>query len=307
MSYQDRDYYRPTGGFTFMPPVIKNLLIINAIVFFISVIGESISVGNMTMARWINEYFGLIPLNYPYGSFYPWQLVTYQFIHGGFGHIFFNMLMLWMFGMELENFWGSKKFLLFYIISGLGAGLLQLFLSPVFDGVTGPTIGASGAVFGIMLAFAFYFPDRYIFIYFLFPVKAKYLIAFLMVIEFLSVGDQSFTAHLAHIGGASTALILLLSERYTSFRLDSIFDLFKGRKKSNYFESEKPRFRKSSIFDRKEENIEDATFFDIDSSSKRKEVTQEEIDRILDKISQSGYQKLTEDEKRILFEASKKN
>ncbi|GJQ61855.1 MAG: rhomboid family intramembrane serine protease [Melioribacteraceae bacterium] len=309
MSYQDRDYYRPGGfgGFSFMPPVIKNLLIINVAMFFLSVLGEAIMVGNLSLSRWITIYLGLIPFNAPYASFLPWQLVTYQFLHGGLGHIFFNMLMLWMFGMELENLWGSKKFLSFYLISGIGAGLFQLFLAPLFSGGLGPTIGASGAVYGIMLAFAFYFPDRYIYIYFLFPVKAKYLVVGLMVIEFLSVGNQSFTAHLAHIGGALFGLGLILLDKYSSLRVEKIFDYFSGWGKSSGSKKEQPKFRRPVSYGSSKQEVQEATFYDINKNEPKQDVTPEDIDRILDKISRSGYQNLTEEEKRILFEASKKD
>lgn len=309
MSYQDRDYYRPGGfgGFSFMPPVIKNLLIINVAMFVLSVLGEAIQVGNLSLARWLTIYLGLIPLNAPYATFLPWQLVTYQFLHGGIGHIFFNMLMLWMFGMELENLWGSKKFLSFYLISGIGAGLFQLFLAPLFSGGLGPTIGASGAVYGIMLAFAFNFPDRYIYIYFLFPVKAKYLVVGLMVIEFLSVGNQSFTAHLAHIGGALFGLGMILIDKYSNFRIENIFEYFKDLGKNTGPKKEQPKFRRPVSFGSRNENVQEASFYDINKNETNRDVTQEDIDRILDKISSSGYQNLTEDEKRILFEASKKD
>jgi len=309
MSYQDRDYYKPSGfgGFSFMPPVIKNLLIINVAMFVLSVFGEAIRIGNTSLSNYITMYLGLIPLNSPYATFLPWQLITYQFLHGGFAHIFFNMLMLWMFGMELENLWGSKKFLSYYLISGIGAGLFQLLIAPIFEGIMGPTIGASGAVYGVMLAFAFNFPDRYIFIYFLFPVKAKYLVIGLMVIEFLSVGDQSFVAHLAHIGGAVTGVALILIDNYTNFRVENLLNYFRSWGKTGTHHKEKPKFRKPDVFGSKEEKVQEATFYDIDKSGNTRKVTQEEIDRILDKISQSGYQNLTEDEKRILFEASKNN
>ena len=178
MAYND---YRPKGfgGFSFFPPVIKNLLIINGIIFFFSIVAQNIVIGEALLSNIITRYFGLIPFNNPYWSFYPWQLITYQFLHGGFAHIFFNMLMLWMFGMEIENIMGSRKFLVFYLIAGIGGGLLQILLG----GGGGPIIGASGAVYGVMVAFALFFPDRMIYIYFLFPVKAKYLLSLIHISE----------------------------------------------------------------------------------------------------------------------------
>ena len=313
MSFYDRDYYRPTGfgGFRFFPPVIKWLLIINFVVFFLQQIIMGIRFGDLPGWYILNHYFALNPIvgfnrfGEPY-NFQLWQLITYQFMHGGFSHIFFNMLMLWMFGMEIENIWGSKKFLAFYLISGIGAGLFQVILSPIFTGALAPTIGASGAIFGVMIAFGMMFPNRYIFVYFLIPMKAKYLIVFLMAIEVLSVGGISFVAHLAHIGGAVTAFIFILLDRKYHFNFDRTYDsllkLFKPKQKK--YHPPKQTFRKPF---RIQQSVEEAEFYDINQDSNENHViTDEEIDRILDKISQSGYQNLTEREKKILFEASKR-
>jgi len=315
MSFYDRDYYRPTGfgGFTFFPPVIKWLLIINFVVFFLQQIVMGIMFGNIPGWYVLNHYFALNPIvgfdrfGEPF-NFQIWQLITYQFMHGGFSHIFFNMLMLWMFGMEIENIWGSRKFLAFYLISGIGAGLVQILFSPILTGALAPTIGASGAIFGVMIAFGMMFPNRYIFVYFLIPMKAKYLIAFLMAIEVLSVGGISFVAHLAHIGGAITAFIFIILDRKYHFNFDRMFDslqsLTKPKPKRYNPHKQKQTFRKPF---RTQQSVEEAEFYDINhDSDDNNVVTDEEIDRILDKISQSGYQNLTEREKKILFEASKR-
>ncbi len=316
MSYYNRDYYRPRGfgGFSFFPPVIKWLLIINFAVFFLQQIVQNIMFGNIPGWYVLNHYFALNPIvgfdrfGEPY-NFQIWQLITYQFMHGGFAHIFFNMLMLWMFGMEIENIWGSRKFLVFYLTAGIGAGLTQVVFSPILTGALAPTIGASGAIFGVMIAFAMMFPNRYIFIYFLIPMKAKYLIAFLMAIEILSVSGMSFVAHLAHIGGAITGVIFILLDRKYHFNFDRFFDWTKNlsKPKTNFGKRSfhNSKFRKPF---RTTSNVEEAEFYDINQPNnvREDEVTEEEIDRILDKISKSGYQNLTEREKKILFEASKK-
>ena len=172
MGFQDRDYYKPSGfgGFSFFPPVIKNLLIINVVVFFLQTILDNLMFGNTSGGYLIHKYFALNPLvganryGDPY-SFQIWQLITYQFLHGGFTHILFNLFALWMFGMEIENAWGSKKFLIFYLTAGVVGGLFQLVFSP-FIGGAAPTIGASGSVYGVLVAFAMFFPDRYIFLLF---------------------------------------------------------------------------------------------------------------------------------------------
>lgn len=300
MAYNE---YRPRGfgGFSFFPPVIKNLLIINGIVFFISIIAQNIVVGGVLLDNILTRYFALIPLGSPYGNFYPWQLITYQFMHGGFMHIFFNMLMLWMFGMEIENLMGSRKFLVFYLSAGIGGGIVQLILGSG----AGPVIGASGSVFGVMVAFAMYFPDRLVYIYFLLPVKAKYLIAFMMVIEFLSVGDASLIAHLVHLGGAVVGFTFVMLDRRHNYNFDKFFDKFKS--KTTYTDRNSFK-KKSSSFSFGKKDAEEAEFYEIKNSqhNNEDEVNQEVIDKILDKISQSGYQNLTEKEKKILFDASKR-
>ncbi len=301
MSYNE---YRPRGfgGFSFFPPVIKGLLIINAAVFFITVIAENIAIDGVPFSAIIDQYFALVPFNHPYFSFYPWQLITYQFLHANFMHIFFNMLMLWMFGMEIENIMGSRKFLIFYLLSGIGGGLLQILLGSS----SGFVIGASGAVFGVMVAFAMYFPNRLIYIYFLLPVKAKYLIVFLMVIEFMSVSNGGLVAHLAHLGGAITAFFFIMMDRKHNYNFDRLFEIFKSGTSSSYSQ---PSFKKKSRgFGFGKREVEDAEFYEINSDTNYSEkVDQQVIDEILDKISRSGYQNLTEREKKILFDASKRN
>lgn len=308
MGLDSRDYYRPSGfgGFSFFPPMIKNLLIINVAVFFIQQIFDHITFSGVPGWYILNRYFALNPISGydSYGApfnFQIWQLFTYQFMHGDFIHIFFNMFMLWMFGMEIENVMGSKRFLFFYLLSGVGAGLMQILVGPILSDSLAYTIGASGAVYGVMIAFAMFFPDRYILFYFFIPIKAKYLITFLVIIEFFSVREASFVAHLAHVGGALTAFIYILLTRKNEFNTSRFFNSFR----SNTFS--KSKF--NSSFNRKREkdlDVEEAKFYDINDKNDEEVVTQEEIDRILDKISQHGYQGLTEREKRILFNASKK-
>ena len=303
MAYNDGRSYRPGGfgGFSFFPPVIKNLLIINGIMFFISIIASNVVIGGTLLNNLITRYFALIPFNNPDWSFFPWQLITYQFMHGDFTHIFFNMLMLWMFGMEIENIMGSRKFLVFYLLAGIGGGLLQL----IIGSGLGPIIGASAAVYGVMVAFAMFFPDRMIYVWFLLPVKAKYLIVGMMVIEFLSVGDGSFVAHLAHLGGAIVGFSFIMLDKQYQFNFDKMFDKLKENKP---FSNDNTFGKKSSSFGFGKKDVEDAEFYEINGEKRSTDkIDQEVIDQILDKISRSGYQNLTEKEKKILFEASKKN
>ena len=312
------DYYRPSGfgGFSYFPPVIKNLMIINGVVFVIQMLGQQVSTGTgLTFADVITKYFALIPLSgltlntgtgLTHWSFYPWQLISYQFMHGGFMHIALNMFALWMFGMEIENLWGSKKFLIFYLMCGIVAGIFQLVLPPLFNETLAPTIGASGAIFGVLVAFGMMFPNRYIYLYFFIPVKAKYFIALFVLIEFFSIPDVgSDVAHLAHLGGALAGFVYIMLDRKSNFSFGNIFKGSSGGNSGNsMFDSLK---NSANVFNRHQtKNVEDANYYEIKDENDLKDVDQAEIDAILDKISRSGYQNLSEREKRILFEASKK-
>ena len=180
-----------------LPPAIKNIIFLNGIIFLMQVINHS-------LGYVIIENFALNPVDVIY-HFKIWQLVTYMFLHGGFWHVFFNMFVLWMFGSELEREWGTKEFVKYYFLTGIGAGVINILLS------SAPTIGASGAVYGVMLAYALRYPDRLVYIYFLFPVKVKYLMAFLVLVSFFSTFGSSGDgiAHAAHLGGILVGFLYL--------------------------------------------------------------------------------------------------
>jgi membrane associated rhomboid family serine protease len=296
MAYNNSgNYYRPgpIGGFSFFPPVIKALLISNVGVFLGMWFLGSFHVGNVSFGNLFYEYFALLPIG---DGFLPWQLFTYMFIHAGFMHLFMNMLALWMFGMELENTMGSRKFFLFYVLCGLGGGLVNLLVAPLFTTV-GPTVGASGAIYGVLLAFGMMFPDRLIFIYFFIPLKAKYFVILYMALEIISVGSTDGIAHFAHLGGALVGFVFLLADGY---------QLGSGmRRPTHVFGS--PFSRRRSSTD-SYTNVSDAHIYDIrEHQASTEEIElQKRIDEILDKISKGGYQSLTDEEKRLLFEASKK-
>ena len=296
--------YRPFGRFSVFPPVIKNLLIINVAVFFIQILAQNLLLGGVRVGLLLNMWFALNPVQEGF-NFQVWQLISYQFMHGDFWHIFFNMLMLWMFGMEIENLLGSKKFLIYYLMCGVAAGLAQLFIAPLFSSPA-PTIGASGAVYGILIAFGLMFPDRYILLIFPpIPVKAKYMIGFLLVVEFLSVNSaHSTVAHLAHLGGALAGFLFIMFDKNIDVPLKRMLNISSGYGSRSQFKN--PFDGLADKFKRRREDIEEADYYDINQKKDSNEISQAEIDAILDKISQSGYQNLTEREKRILFEASKK-
>ena len=157
---------------------------------------------------WLERIFALWPLS---GGFLPWQVVSYAFLHGSIGHLFFNMLGLWMFGAELERIWGQKRFLQFYFASVLAAAATQLVFA-AFAGSPYPTVGASGGLFGLLLAFGMMFPNRTIMPLFPpIPMKAKVFVAIYGGLELLFgvTGTQSGVAHFAHLGGMLGGFLML--------------------------------------------------------------------------------------------------
>lgn len=230
------------GGYSLLPPVVKNLLIINGLFFL----------GTYAFSTLGIDLVKMLGLFVPQSEFFrPHQLVSYIFMHGSMEHIFFNMFALWMFGNSLENYWGGKRFLVYYMLTGLGAGLIHLgvleielfsllsslpqetiemirsegmevlrrnqnYADPDLAKMNGilnvPTVGASGAVFGLLLAFGMMFPNAQIYLYFLFPIKAKYFVIGYGLLELFSgvsnrPGDN--VAHFAHLGGMVIGYILI--------------------------------------------------------------------------------------------------
>lgn len=183
-------YYESSFGR--MSPGVKNLLFANIAVFLLQMLAPAL---NDTLVR----FFGLVP-RLAINHLFIWQFVSYMFLHGGFSHIFFNMFALWMFGVELERLWGTREFLKYYFLTGIFAGVSTALFS---WGSIIPTIGASGAIYGILAAYALFFPDRYVYMYFLFPIKMKYLALILGLLEFFAAYNQaqSGIAHAAHLGG----------------------------------------------------------------------------------------------------------
>lgn len=312
------------GGFNLFPPVLKFLLISNVVIFILQYfIFDMIYFGGYSLNDYFFNYFALHNLSANFSfistSFWPWQLITFQFMHGGLWHLFFNMFALWMFGTELENTWGSKKFLIFYLLAGIGAGLTQLIISQ------GPTVGASGGVFGVLLAFGLSFPDRKIFVFPIFiPIKAKYFVMIYAGIELIYgiSGTNSGIAHFAHLGGALTGFLLIkYGDKSGIYQTISKWLPFfdsqdKNKSTSNYYnkdynyqQTKSNKYTSTSSYNKKSseswdsyEELSNEKYYDIDGEK----INQSQIDDILDKISESGYANLTTREKHILNELSKK-
>jgi membrane associated rhomboid family serine protease len=302
-----------------IPTMTKNLLVVNFLAF---------------AATWVLELRGidlsqLLGLHFFLASdFHFYQFFTYMFLHGGFTHIFFNMFALWMFGSVIERVWGPKKFIFYYIICGIGAGITQEIVQYANFSIQGlsayqyvnaggiqmttdayinlwTTIGASGAVYGILLAFGMIFPNERLFIIpFPFPIKAKWLIVGYIAIEvFSALGQNDGVAHMAHLGGMLFGFLLIRywqkhpdsSQRFGRSRGQEFFENMKRRYDQRQQDQRNNRMHAEETQRRRETDEE---------YNARKRQNQEEVDAILDKIRKSGYDSLTKEEKKKLFDQS---
>lgn len=308
-----------------IPTVTKNLLILNVLAYLVGML-----FGNR--AGGLNDLFGLHFFLAP--DFGLYQLVTYMFMHASLSHLFFNMFALWMFGCIVERTWGARKFLVYYMVCGIGAGLLQemaqfvQFYMIAAESIHGfsvsqimtvakasaaginlwTTVGASGAIYGILLAFGMLYPEERMFIFPLpVPIKAKFFVVGYAAIElfmaFSISGDD--VAHLAHLGGMLFGFLLI---RYWRRHPGRGYNRVGGRQ---FFDS-----MRSSWEQRTHRKADTTNSFGHTSTrsngernpdwdyNARRRASQEEIDRILDKIRRNGYDSLTRDEKQTLFDAS---
>lgn len=273
--------YRGTFSFGYgLTPWVKNLIIANAAVFIV----------DYMMRGLLAAYMAFIPARVLLA---PWTLITYMFAHGDFWHLFWNMLILFFFGPPLEGVWGSRQFLKYYILCGLGGAALSFVFA-----FASPIIGASAAVYGVMLAFALNWPDSPIYIWGILPVKSKYLVMVLAVFSFMSMfGGGGNIAHAAHLGGfAAGFLYLRLSGpggalgglrrimNRRRMRVVSTDDVPQARPA----ERETPRRPRAARGAGEEEKLLD------------------ELDRVLEKITTEGMSSLTPQERRLLDEVSRR-
>lgn len=272
-------------------PMVKKLLIANGVVFFLQLFSQlalgwsglgisSAGAQHFTLQP-IGRYFALVPQLFVESGF-VWQLISYQFLHGGFFHILINMFILWMFGTEIERLWDQMSFLQFYLVCGMAAGLAMVVVN---YGRTPesliPVVGASGAIFGLLGAFAYYWPNREVFIMGIFPMKTKYFILLIAGFELMiSITEtQLGVANIAHLGGLAMGLfyVRFLDPRKTLW--DSVRRWAEQRKVRKKKEQWKERERK------------------------REEMVQE-ADEILDRLQDMSWDELSEEEKRRIREIS---
>ncbi len=225
--------YSP-NKFNLLPPVCKNLLIINILMFLATYV---LKLRGINLEDYLGLHFFMAD------SHHIWQYVTYSFMHANFNHLLFNMFAIWMFGYTLENIWGTKRFIFFCFTAALGAALMQQityyfmyrdialgmydYINTGFEHIPYKiylnqinTVGASGIVFGLLLAFGMMFPNTYIYLYFLLPIKTKWFVIGYIVIELFNgvVGTSDGVAHFAHLGGALAGFILIMLWRKGKFR-----------------------------------------------------------------------------------------
>jgi len=315
-----------------IPVITKNLLIINVLVFVATYALRGLNIDLDTL---LGLHFILAP------DFRVWQFVTYMFMHGGVTHLLMNMFMLWMFGMVVENVWGPKKFLFYYMVCGLGAGVCQelaQYGTYVVEGLAQyetvriansiipmseylnmmNTVGASGAIYGVLLAFGMLFPEERMFIIPIpVPIKAKWIVIGSVVVElFSAIGTSNDgVAHLAHLGGMLFGFILI---RYWKKHPYSGYGDFGMNKGHQFFDRMKNSWEQRggatshTNANGSRESWTDASHNNTTDNNSdweynaRKKQQQEEVDRILDKIRKSGYDSLTKEEKQKLFDSSKK-
>ncbi len=268
---------------TALTPWVKGLLIANTVAFFLSWV-----IGLDLVVRWLAFAPSAILTR-------PWGIVTYMFLHGDFWHLFVNMLVLFFFGPPLERRWGSREFVKYYFLCGLGGVALSfVFASGAW------VIGASAAMYGLMLAFAMIWPTMPIYIWGIFPVQARWLVAFLFVVTVMSAfgGSQGGVAHFAHLGGIVAGFLYLKRDLRPG-----VFRSGKPRGKARGV-----RVRRMAIVSREEGPGQGAdSAKDAGNWSPGEAKMLDEVDRILDKISAKGMASLTDRERKILDEVSRKH
>lgn len=277
------EQFRPTG-FRLLPTMVKHLLIINGLCYLAYYVLLNQGIINL------NYYLGIWSLST--GNFHIWQPLTYMFMHGSFDHLFFNMFSLWMFGSALENYWGPKRFLFYYLVCGIGAGLLNMLVPGVHV-----SVGASGAVYALLLAFGMIWPNNYVYLYFLVPIKNKWFIIGMILIELFEgiFRSSDGIAHFAHLGGMLIGfLIIMYWKRHGGmtgdFSIKDWFKSLKNRKKYTPYEE----IRDECRVPRSDEEY-----------NRQRAQKERDMDAILDKVAKNGYGSLTQEEKEFLFKNSK--
>jgi membrane associated rhomboid family serine protease len=277
-------------GFMRIPPVIRTIIAINVTIFILQAIIGNIQVGGQSINRIIVNYLAFDP-SLGTAITQPWRFVTYMFLHGGGFHLLFNMLWLWWLGRSVEQAIGPRSFSVLFFGAGIGGAFFHILFSFLYG--TTFVIGASGAVFGVMVAFAYMYPRAPIMLIFLPPIEARFVIAGLIAFDILFIGAGDGVARLVHLGGAGIGYLLIKAHTRGH-------DLSKYVRPIERLWTESPKKKKP----KKPKN---KTMYSVSDVEIVEETDQSELDQILEKISKEGYDGLTAEEKRKLFELSKRN
>jgi membrane associated rhomboid family serine protease len=290
------------GGVTFGPgftlgPAIKGLLIANVGVYILQILTQTSD--GMALHAPLVDRLAFVP-SLAFGRFEIWRFFTYMFLHGGFWHIAFNMFGLWMFGSQLERVWGSRTFLIYYCIGGVGAALTYGVFSLTGAKAVSYMLGASGAVYAILLAYGVTFPNAILLMFFLFPMKAKYAVAVFALIEFLSIPGGGNIAHLAHLGGMVFGLAFLWTfgglGRYSGRGMADLQRAWRRWRARTRVRVVRPDHRAGAAKRKRSHG----------GGNGSRGGDGDRIDAILDKISRDGLDSLTDEEREILRRASRK-
>ncbi len=293
MPYSTSGFQNPFG--ISLTPWVKRLLIANAAVWAVSFI--------LGLSGYRDVVASAMAFTPAEALRKPWTILTYMFAHSGFFHFFFNMLGLFFFGPPLEERWGEREFIKFYLIAGLGGALLSVFTPQV------PIVGASAAVYGVMLAYAMYWPDNQVYIYGIFPVKVKWLVLAIVALSVLgamgSVGAGGGVAYLAHLGGLATAFLYLKSPWAPNPWGPTVPS--RSRKEKGFsLPWQKPKAKpkpvaRAAATPATPQNAPGAT-----NQTRDERQLLDDVDRILEKISARGLGSLTEEERKRLDEVSRR-
>ncbi len=303
MSYAERSYsYSGDDGFGgglsgrfggFMTPWVTRIIVANGVIWLLNAV-------RLVPLGWTAEVFGFSPARF---LVHPWSPITYMFVHGGFMHVFFNMLVLFFFGPPLERVWGGRAFVRFYLIAGLGGALASVLLVPLIG--TPTVIGASGAIYGVMLAFALRWPDAQIYVWGILPIRAKWFVTILAGIAvwatFVARGGP--VAEWAHLGGLVTGFIYL---RYGQILDRGLAAVGRGWRRVS---GGAPTAPEPSTEAGRVARHRESTRTHAHRPRSRRRVSGDaldEVDRVLDKIRESGIESLTDEEREFLDEMSRR-
>jgi membrane associated rhomboid family serine protease len=281
-------------GYFRIPVAIRTIITLNVVVFLLQALGGS------SINRTLVDWFALWP-EFPLALMQPWRVITYMFLHGGVFHLLFNMLWLWWMGRSVEETLGPRTFTVLYFGSGIGGALFD-FLFANLLGIN-YVIGASGAVFGVMVAFAYMFPRTPIMLFLLPPIEARYVVAGLIALDVLFLGSGDNTARIVHLGGAGVGY-LLMKLHYQGHDLSRI-----PRKMEQFWYGLRSisTAQQSATQTGRSQSKKTMWSATVSDAEVVEETDQNELDRILEKISKDGYDGLTDEEKKKLFELSNRS